>query len=90
MPQSLFERFLREALDHMHRDSVFLFSWYDAKNDKHEKINGSYQKKDKQFCFCHTEDAIDRIADEYGAIHERTSHYVLPRNKQVFSVIEFD
>lgn len=80
MPERVFEQFLNEAIDHMHEDSVFVFSWC--------KRNVTYRATDKLFTWLHSKNIIERTINKRNVTYSELPGFLEPNDEQIIGMIE--
>ncbi len=82
MPEDIFRQFLHEAIDHMHKDSVFVFSYV--------KRDHTRPPDDKLFSWMHDYRIVDEVVQERGVVYEELPFTLHREDEQVVGCIERD
>lgn len=81
MPADVFQRFLHQAIDHMHSESFMVFSWV--------KRDYTRPPDDKLFSWMHDWRIVDSVVNQRGLIHTELNVKLHPDDEQVVSCLEF-
>lgn len=82
MPEKVFRRFLHQAIDHMHSDSVMVFSWV--------KRDHTHPPDDKLFSWMHDYRIVEEVVEERGVVYMEFPFNLHKDDEQIVACLELE